>query len=229
MRPHRPTLLLLASLLMSLLTASAWAGNVEGRLWMGRDAQTVAARTTDAVKLAKAQRGAAEAVVWIEAIPEKVEQKLATRRTGWLFKRTLPEPVASIVQVNQRFRPRVLAVPAGARVEFRNADRVYHSTFSVSAAKRFDLGKYAPGRRDTVQFARRGVINLHSDIYPEMLGFVVVTPNHAYARPDSLGRFQLPKLPAGRYTVRAWHPQRGELKREIEVPKRGDTALELRF
>lgn len=229
MRPHRPALLIMTPILLGLITPSAWAGNVEGRLWMSREAQTAATRTSEPARLAKAQRGAGEAVVWIEAIPEKLEQKLANRRTGWLFKRTLPEPVASIVQVNQRFRPRVLAVPAGGRVEFRNADHVYHNTFSVSAAKRFDLGKYAPGRRDTVEFKRRGVINLHSDLYPEMLGFVVVTPNHAYARPDSLGRFQLPKLPAGRYTVRAWHPQRGELKRELEVPKRGDITLDLRF
>jgi len=214
---------------MGLFTASAWAGNVEGQLWMSRETQAAAARTTDPARIARAQRGAGEAVVWIEAIPEKVEQKLASRRTGWLFKRTLPELIESIVQVNQRFRPRVLAVPAGTRVEIRNADRVYHGTFSVSPAKRFDLGTHAPGRRDTVQFAQRGVINLHSELYPQMLGFVVVTPNHAVARPDSVGRFQLPKLPPGRYTLRAWHPERGELKREFEVAKRGDTKLELRF
>ena len=136
MRPHRPAFLILAPILMGMLTASAWAGNVEGRLWMSREAQTAAARTTDPARIAKAQRGAGEAVVWIDAIPEKVERKLASRRTGWLFKRTLPEPIASIVQVNQRFRPRVLAVPAGARVEIRNADHVYHGTFSVSRGTR---------------------------------------------------------------------------------------------
>lgn len=229
MRPHRPTFLILALILTGTVTASAFAGDVEGRLWMSREAQTAAARTTDPARIAKAQRGAGEAVVWIEVIPEKVEQKLASRRTGWLFKRTLPEPIESIVQVNQRFRPRVLAVPAGARIEIRNADHVYHGTFSVSPAKRFDLGTHPPGRRDTVKFAQRGVINLHSELYPEMLGFVVVTPNHALARPDSLGRFRLPKLPPGRYTLRAWHPERGELRREIEVAKRGDTKLELKF
>ena len=33
----------------------------------------------------------------------------------------------------------------------------------------------------------------------------------------------------GRYTVHAWHPVRGELKRDFEVPKRGEVLLELRF
>lgn len=229
MRPNRPMFLILTPILMGMLTASAWAGGVEGRIWMSRETQAAAARMRDPARIAKAQRGVGEAVVWIEAIPEKIEQKLASRRTGWLFKRTLPDPVASIAQVNQRFRPRVLAVPAGVQVEIRNADRVYHGTFSVSPAKRFDLGMRAPGRRDTVKFSQSGVVNLHSELYPEMLGFVVVTPNHALARPDSLGRFQLPKLPPGRYTLRAWHPERGELKRAIEVAKRGDTKLDLRF
>lgn len=170
------------------------------------------------------QRGANDAVIYLEQVPPKVEKKLS----GHGFFRKAPRP-PRIVQAKLRFVPRVLAAAAGTAVEFENLDRVYHNTFSVSAAKRFDLGKYPPGTLDTVVFERVGVANLHCDIHPDESGFVVVVPNHAFARPDSLGRFTLPKLPRGQYTIRVWHPRLGQITRAVEMPKHGDVALELRF
>ena len=170
------------------------------------------------------QRRVKEAVVYLEKIPEKVERKL-TRRRWWKRAPRLPR----IVQADLRFTPRVLAAAAGTRVEFANLDRVFHNTFSVSAARRFDLGKYPPGHVDTVAFDRAGVANLHCDIHPQESGFVVVLPNHAFTRPDSLGRFTLPKLPAGSYTVRVWHPRFGELRRNVTMPSQGDLSVDLTY
>lgn len=229
MRSKRWLLFVSLLALSTLPAARASAGTVEGTVWMSRKAQTAAAKDSDEARRVQSQHGVTDVVVWIEKIPEKVELKLAGKGPRWFWSRAKSEPVPSLVQADRKFRPRVMAVPAGGKIEIRNADRVYHSTFSVSAAKRFDLGIHAPGRRDTVQFRRRGVINLHSALYPEMFGFVVVTPNHAYARPDPLGRFSLPKLPPGRYKMRAWHPQRGELVRSVEVPRKGDATVNLRF
>jgi hypothetical protein len=70
-------------------------------------------------------------------------------------------------------------------------------------------------------------VNLHCDIHPDEQGYLVVTPNRVYARPDSLGRWRLPKLPAGTYKLRMFHPVRGELTREVVMPPRGDLAVDL--
>jgi len=173
------------------------------------------------------QRGARDAVVYLQWVPEKVEKKLTPRSRSNRSKKA-PRP-PRIVQTKLKFVPRVLGAAAGTLVEFENRDRVYHNTFSVSSAKRFDLGKYPPGALDTVVFDRVGVANLHCDIHPDESGFVVVVPNHAFTHPDSLGRFVLPKLPRGQYSVRVWHPRLGEITRAVEMPKRGDVALELKF
>ncbi len=209
------------AVLAALLAAQgASAGAITGTLWMGP-------HRPGATPQAREQRGVIEAVVYLEQLPEPVERALTT--TGfWPFRHRRTDPMLSVVQ-RDRFEPRVAAVPVGTRVAFHNLDRVYHNVFSVSPAARFDLGKYAPGRTDTVQLARPGVVNLHCDIHPDELGYIVVTPNHAFTRPDSLGRFRLPRLPAGRYTVLVFHPRRGEIKRAVDVPKRGDAALELGF
>jgi len=169
------------------------------------------------------QKGARDAVIYLEQVPDKVEKKLA--KTA---KKKTPRP-PRIVQRQLAFVPRVLAAPAGTLVEIENLDRVYHNTFSISASKRFDLGKYPPGAIDSVVFDRVGVANLHCDIHPDESAFVVIVPNHAFARPDSLGRFELPKLPKGQYQLRVWHPRLGEITRVVDMPKHGDVALELRF
>src|SRR5262252_3171665 len=169
-----------------------------------------------------------DAVIYVEQVPAEVERKLTTKGF-WLFKKHAGPRVWTVVQVDRRFDPDVLAIAAGDRIAFENLDQIYHSAFSVSAARRFDLGKRSPGQRDTVTFDRPGVINLHCDIHPNMVGYVVVTPNHAFAVPDSLGRYRLPDLPAGTYTVHAVHPAWGDVKRKVEVAKRGPVALDMDF
>jgi len=224
----------LARLAVPLLLAPslAAAADVTGTLWVNRAA---AARWPTRLALTSAPRGTAsrdqrgvnESVVWIESVPEKVERKLTSTGTRWFWRRRETPHLPCLVQSGHAFTPRVLTVAAGSQVEFRNLDRVYHNAFSVSSARRFDLGKYPPGRADTVLFQRPGVVNLHCDIHPDELGFIVVTPNHAVARPDSLGDFRLPQLPPGHYTVHAWHPRFGETRSEFDVPKRGAVDLRL--
>jgi plastocyanin len=242
--------LLRITLSMLVLASPAGAGVIRGDLWLTRRAAELARAARNApspvnserdrrakpvpvsmkppVPAPRAdaprppQRGIDDAVVYIERVPDKVEHKLAPKRSAHHR-----PPMPRMVQSNQAYVPRVLVATVGDSVEFENLDRVYHNTFSVSAAKRFDLHKYPPGHRDVVAFERVGVANLHCDIHPDEIGFVVVVPNHVVARPDSTGRFQLPKLPAGDYTLRVWHPRLGEIKRQVTMAKKGDVQVEL--
>src|SRR5437762_10453428 len=64
---------------------------------------------------------------------------------------SFPKPTSpSTKQVAQKdlaFVPPLLPVQVGTRVEFPNLDDTYHSIFSYSPAKRFDLGRYRPEER----------------------------------------------------------------------------------
>jgi hypothetical protein len=170
-----------------------------------------------------------DAVVWIAQLPEPVEKKLVTGgfRLPWKKKRVLPTPV--LVEANRRYGPRVSVVVAGTAIEVRNQDKVWHGTFSVSPGGAFDLGKRAPGSVDTLRFAKPGQFAMRCDIHPAMSGWIAVTPNHAYARVDESGQWQLPSLPPGAYELRAWHPDRGETRVPVHVPARGDTLIRLHW
>ena len=164
-----------------------------------------------------AVRGLAQdAVLYVEHVPAEVESTLAQ-----------PGPHPLLAQLGQTFRPRVLAIAAGTAVDFPNLDPIYHNVFSLSPVKRFDLGKYPRGHSKTVVFDRVGLVNVYCDIHSDMEAFVMVLPHHAFAQPDSAGRFALPNLPPGHYQLRTWHPDRAETSRAVEVPARGDVVIKV--
>ena len=139
------------------------------------------------------------------------------------------EPRPRLDQRSETFEPHVLPIVAGTTVDFPNQDPIFHNVFSVSPVKRFDLGKYPRGHSKQVTFRKAGLVQVFCDIHPSMACFILVLPNRAFARPKDDGSFALPKLPAGTYTVKAWHPDFGEQTRTVKVPSSGEVALDLEF
>ncbi len=129
-------------------------------------------------------------------------------------------PTKQVAQKNLTFIPSLLPVQVGTKIEFPNLDDTYHSIFSYSPAKRFDLGRYRPEERPIPSeiFDKPGLVTLRCDIHEHMRGLVLVldTPHFVVSDPD--GRFRLSGLPPGRYTLKAWidskttHEQPVELK-----------------
>lgn len=216
-----------ALLLASLALAGAWGCATMGGPPRGSGKPTIRGHLAVSAA-ARAKHGAAslaDAVVYIEKMPEP--RKGPARRSKGSRPVEAAAPV--VVAKGDAFSPRVLPVVAGTKVVFRNDDHVYHSTFSVSRAKRFDLGTYAPGRTRTVVFDRPGVVNLFCSLHPKTAGFVVVVPNPEFARADAKGAFALPPLPAGTYTIEAWHPKYGARKATVTVAADHDADVRIVF
>ena len=204
-------------LLMCVLADAAYAATLTGQVAMRAPAE-------DGSRAVPSQ-----AVVWLDSIPAKTESDLARGpKRGWFGKRTAPV-APELKHANSQFLPRVVHVPAGRVVVISNADRVWHGVFSVSPVRRFELGKRAPGQVDSVKFDKPGVVQLRCELHPEESAFVVVTPNHAAAQPTENGDWTLPKLPKGRYVLRAWAPGRPELRRDVEISNQSQVTLSLRW
>ncbi len=123
---------------------------------------------------------------------------------------SFPKPNASITkQIGQKdlaFIPALMPVRVGTKIEFPHFDDTYHSVFSYSPAKRFDLGRYRPDERPIPSrvFDTPGLVTLRCDIHEHMRGLILVlnTPYFVTTAPD--GRFQLSGLPSGHYLLKAW-------------------------
>jgi plastocyanin len=124
---------------------------------------------------------------------------------------------AELVQRNQRFEPQLLVIPVGSTVSFPNADPIYHNVFSLSGAKKFDLGYYPEGHTRTIQFDEPGVVQIYCHLHPNMYAAVVVTPNQWYTHPAVDGSFTLSHVPPGDYRLVVWHMHAGFFRREIYV------------
>ena len=128
------------------------------------------------------------------------------------------EKRVTVSQDGYQFRPGVTAVPAGSQVSFPNLDDEFHSVFSYSQVKRFDLGRY---RKDEdsplITFDEPGIVRVYCEIHKHMRSLLLVLDTPWFAATDSAGRFVLPDIPPGSYRIRAFLPSERTLESEVSV------------
>ena len=129
----------------------------------------------------------------------------------------LGEAPVVISQKNRSFSPRVLPIPRGTTVVFPNDDTIFHNVFSLSKARPFDLGIYAKGKVKSVRFSDTGLVKVYCNIHPDMISNILVLNNPHFAKTDKKGRYLIPGVPDGSYTLRAWHEFGGEFRRRVEI------------
>jgi plastocyanin len=157
------------------------------------------------------------------------------RRRGVVYLAEAPRPAfdereavrVSMDQRNERFVPHVLAVMVGTVVDFPNSDLTYHNVFSLSRAKRFDLGRYAAGKSKSVRMDRPGVVRVFCDIHSHMNAFVLVFAHPFFDVTEVDGRYDLPNVPPGTYSVIGWYEGEPRITRSVTVTASGWTELDL--
>jgi plastocyanin len=141
------------------------------------------------------------------------------------FPKPSSHPTKQIGQKNLAFLPSLLPIQVGTKVEFPNFDDTYHSIFSYSPAKRFDLGRYRPEERPIPSevFDTPGLVVLRCDIHEHMRGLILVLNTPYFVTTDAEGRFRLRGLPAGHYTLKAWLDSKTTREKPVDL-KSGATV-----
>lgn len=135
---------------------------------------------------------------------------------------------ATIMMRAKAFTPRVAAIPVGGTVEFPNDDPIFHNAFSVSGENRFDLDLYKRPKVGAWTFKHPGVVRVYCNIHPQMSAVVLVLDNPYFTKAGKDGAFVIESVPAGRYTVKAWHERAPlEATLEVSVPAEGRAAAHL--
>ena len=189
-----------ACLLALLLAASpALAGSVSGRVELVEKGGRKATDLSDVV-------------VYIEG-PPKTKAKLAG-------------PAPKVVMKGKAFNPRVAVVPVGGTVEFPNDDPIFHNVFSVSGENRFDLPLYKRPKSGSQTFQHPGLVRVYCNIHPQMSAVVLVRDNPYFTKAAADGSFTIEGVPAGRYTLTAWHDKAGTATQAIAVPGQGQLTVQ---
>lgn len=120
------------------------------------------------------------------------------------FKETAPARTIKIVQRGKRFIPSLVAITAGQSVGFPNGDPFMHNVFSPTPLRPFDLGSFPQGETRERPFSRPGIVEVFCNIHPEMSATILVLPNRRFAVVERDGRFEIPDVPAGTWTIYAY-------------------------
>jgi len=153
-----------------------------------------------------------DVVVWVEGAKGRIRPQTQT---------------ASITMRNKAFAPHVVVVPVGGSVQFPNADPIFHNVFSVSGENRFDLELYKRPKTGTQVFQHPGLVRVYCNIHPQMSAFVMVRDNPYFAKAAADGTYTIEGVPAGTYTLHAWHERGGEGTVSVTVPAEGSVKGDL--
>jgi plastocyanin len=130
---------------------------------------------------------------------------------------TLAPSRIEMVQQDEAFVPRVVAIPRGSTVDFPNADPFFHNVFSLSRSATFDLGRFPRGDRRSRQFNQAGLIKVYCHLHSHMTASIMVFDHPHFTRPAANGTFILDDVPTGEHRVSAWHERIGESAKPIVI------------
>jgi hypothetical protein len=146
-------------------------------------------------------------------------------RVRGLVPHSRPAEPALIDQQKCTYAPRVQGVTAGQQVFIKNGDGTLHNARALNGTKTVFNVAQPPNAKAVPRPlpADAEVIRLKCDIHPWMAAWVVVNPNPYFATSGTNGAFSIEHLPAGTYTLEAWHETLGTKTAEVTL-KEGETV-----
>ena len=139
---------------------------------------------------------------------------------------TLAAARASMMQADESFSPRVVAITRGSTVEFPNSDPFFHNVFSLSRGATFDLGRYPRGQSRARVFSQAGLVKVYCHLHSHMSASIMVFDHPYFTMPSAQGTFVIDNVPPGEHRVSAWHERIGESPKDIRVEPGGTVRVE---
>jgi len=143
-----------------------------------------------------------------------------------------PQKLNVIENSGCRYAPRVLAMQKGERLRVKNNDpklHIPHSYLNEKTVFMLSLPFKNTVLEATQKIRDAGILKLVCDTHAWMLGFVHVFDHPFFAVTDDKGAFSIANVPAGTYTLKAWHEDAGVRSREVVVAESGNVRVNFEF
>jgi len=130
----------------------------------------------------------------------------------------VPEKPAVMEQKGCQYKPHVLAMRAGQKLDVVNSDATTHNIHPMPNNNREWNISQPQGVPIEQVFAREEIaISVKCNIHPWMRSYIAVIKNPYFAVTGQNGNFDLKDLPPGTYTLEAWHEKLGSRTQKITV------------
>jgi len=140
-----------------------------------------------------------------------------------------PSTPAGIDQTDCMFRPRVQGIMAGQPISVRNGDQTLHNVHTYKGASTIFNQAEIPGLPPMIKKfdGPSSIVKFKCDVHPWMTGYVAVTDHPFFAVTGDDGSFTIPNVPAGTYTIEAWHERFGTTTADVTVAKDRPGAVDM--
>ena len=140
------------------------------------------------------------------------------------------QPPVVLDQKFCRYVPHVLGVQVGQTLRVTSGDDAPHNTHynpSKNPARNFVLMR--AGEEKTVTFTQSEIIRTKCDVHGWMTAWIGVMDSPFFSVTKEDGTFQILRVPAGNYTLTAWHERFGQLEQQVEVKENGSVETKFEY
>ena len=135
-----------------------------------------------------------------------------------------PATPAVIDQHGCQYNPHVFGIQVGQPLEIRNSDSTLHNiNAQPKANKRFNIAQPKQGMKTTKTFDKPEMaVPFKCNVHPWMAAYGHVVSHPFFGVSDQAGSFEIGNLPAGTYTLEAWHETLGTQTQQVTLAE-GET------
>src|SRR5437867_2652550 len=144
-----------------------------------------------------------------------------------------PVPAQPVV-IDQRaciYSPRVIGMRVGQTLQIKNSDAFLHNVHSLSTrTSNFNVGQPTAGLVYSFRPKDEEImLRLKCDIHSWMTAYIGVVSHPYFTVSGEGGAFQIDKVPAGTYTIQAWHERYGAVTQMVRVRAGAVTTVDFSY
>ena len=143
----------------------------------------------------------------------------------------VPTTPVSLTQDGCMYKPHVIGVMTGQGIEIKNDDATNHNIHPLPKINQ-EWNESQPPKGDpkVKSFAREEVmIPVKCNVHPWMRAYIGVVSHPFFDVTGDDGTFTIKNLPAGTYTLQAWHETYGTMDQQITVGANDSKTIDFKY
>jgi plastocyanin len=143
-------------------------------------------------------------------------------KSGTAGKHKTPTKPVVVIQEGCVYQPHVVGAMVGQPVAIKNKDKTMHNVHAYIGKETWfnrSQPKGAPDIVETDTGEAGEVFELKCNVHSWMHSYLPITDHPYFDVSGSDGSFEIKKVPAGTYTLEAWHPKYGLKSSKVVVGK----------
>jgi len=150
-----------------------------------------------------------------------------------IFDNPFPAPTEPVIitQEGCMYTPHVVGLMVGQPLKILNPDGTLHNVHALSKINpEFNLAMPKFRRETTKIFGKAEfMFPIKCDVHPWMAAWISVMDHPYFDITEKNGRFRIDKIPAGHFTIEAWHEKLGTATESVNISQGSDEEINFTF